>query len=176
MPAAPITTADAKVHLRVYHTQDDLYIADLVSRVAAEWERITHWPLLPVATEQVYDAEPEDRTLRHYRHPIDLTAAASVAYTNDAGAPVTVTLAESDYRSLDSYALLYISDAQREAWRYPLTYSYTCGMTPTLALDVRSALFIRIGYLYSYRGDDPNPPDESAWMMLTARHRTGALL
>lgn len=175
MPAALISTADAKSHLRVYHTQDDGYIATLVTRVVAEWEEITHWPLTATDCTQVLDAAPSDGVLRHAWGGVDVTAGGTLEYTNDAGAPVMVTIAATQYRTLQGFVELPLTDAQLAAARYPLTYTYTAG---TLALPsaILTALLIRIGYLYSYRGDDPSPPDERAWLRLCGRYRTGALL
>ena len=175
MPAALISTADAKTHLRVYHTQDDAYISTLVTRVVAEWEEITHYPLAPTDCVQVLDAAPSDGVIRHAWGGVDATAGGQVEYTDAAGTPQLVAVATEQYRSLQGWVELPLTDAQLAAWLYPITYTYTAG-TIALPSAILTALLIRIGYLYAYRGDEPSPPDERAWLRLTGRYRVGALL
>lgn len=167
-----ITTSDAKAHLRVFHAEDDTYIASLVVMVAAEWERVTHQSLT-AATEysHVYAVEPEDCVLRAWHHPVDV-AADCITYTDTAGNPQTIGTA-SHWLTLDTYSQYVLDDVERAAIVYPLTLTYETGGLPD---DVKIALLLRLGYFYAYRGDDVNPPDSSAWQMLAARHRTGALL
>lgn len=175
MAAPLISTADAKAHCRVYHTQDDAYIADIVTRVVAEWELVTHWPLSALEVVAVYDSLPDDRTFRHQQHPVDLAAGGVVTWTSTAGSAQTQSYLAAVYRRVDGYTLLTPTAEQAALWVYPISYTYTAGSL-TLLPTIKTALLLRIGYLYSYRGDDASPPDETAWLMLTARYRTGALL
>jgi hypothetical protein len=64
-----ITTADAKSHLRVYHTEDDSYIASLVQAVCIEWEEVTHQYIgqgfINANPAQRYLQAPDDLSLIH---------------------------------------------------------------------------------------------------------------
>lgn len=166
MPSPLISTADAKLFLRVFHTSDDAYIGTLVTFAVDEWEAVTHMPLAPTAYSHIYAEAPSDSILRVYHHPVDINVAADVTY----GA-TTVTLGAVDWDELDGYAALPCVST----WEYPLTLTYTAGQT-ALPTAVRMALLLRIGGMYAYRGDDVSPPDTGAWRMIAARYRTGALI
>lgn len=170
-----ITTADAKVHLRVYHTEDDSYIATLVQAVCEEWESITHQTIgqdLATSQSHYYTEEPEDGFLRAYFNPVD-TATLPTIVTED---PVSTISPTEAWIKLDGYAIYPISTSLTESatYSYPLTFTYS--ISTAFNSIIKQALLLRVGYFYSYRGDDPSPPDMTGWLMLAARYRTGALL
>jgi hypothetical protein len=172
-----ITTADAKSHLRVYHTEDDSYIASLVQAVCIEWEEVTHQYIgqgfITQTPAQRYLAQPDDGIFRPYFNPVDTTIQPT--FTTDAlpGSPITPTEA---WVKLDGAAAYVVQDAlyNNPNYTYPLSFGYT--LTTAFNAEIKQALLLRIGYFYSYRGDDPSPPDMKGWLMLVARHRTGALI
>ena len=172
-----ITTADAKSHLRVYHTEDDSYIASLVQAVCIEWEEVTHQNIgqgfITATPAQRYLAEPDDGVFRPYFNPVDTTIQPT--FTTDAlpGSPITPTEA---WVKLDGAAAYVVGDSliNNVNYTYPLSFGFT--LTTAFNAEIKQALLLRVGYFYSYRGDDPSPPDMKGWQMLVARHRTGALI
>lgn len=177
MSAPIISTADAKAHCRIFHSQDDAYLATLITAVVAEWERVTHYALAEDTTErpQYYEDAPEDGQFRVWVRPVDVT---SVTWIAD-GAAIPTPLPEEHWRSLDGYsvydATTLISD---DTLTFPgtLTYSTLLATSGTVPADIIQALKMRVAYYYAYRGDDVQPPDTDGWLMLAARHRTGAVL
>jgi hypothetical protein len=172
-----ITTADAKSHLRVYHTEDDSYIASLVQAVCIEWEEVTHQNIgqgfITATPAQRYLAQPDDGVFRPYFNPVDTTIQPT--FTTDAlpGSPITPTEA---WVKLDGAAAYVVGTSltNNVNYTYPLSFGYT--LTTAFNAEIKQALLLRVGYFYSYRGDDPSPPDMKGWQMLVARHRTGALI
>ena len=172
-----ITTADAKSHLRVYHTEDDSYIASLVQAVCIEWEEVTHQNIgqgfITATPAQRYLAQPDDGVFRPYFNPVDTTIQPT--FTTDAlpGSPITPTEA---WVKLDGAAAYVVGTSltNNVNYTYPLSFGFT--LSTAFNAEIKQALLLRIGYFYSYRGDDPSPPDMKGWQMLVARHRTGALI
>lgn len=177
MPAPLISTADAKLHLRVFHSQDDAYIADLVQAALIEWEEVTHQYIgqgfITQTPAHRYLQAPDDGVFRPFFNPVN-TATLPVLTCDDAlASPITPTEA---WIKLDGAAAYVIGDSlvNDANYSYPLSFSYT--LVTAFTLQIKQAVLLRVGYMYSYRGDDANPPDMKGWLMLVARHRTGALL
>jgi len=172
-----ISTADAKSHLRVYHTEDDSYIASLVQAVCIEWEEVTHQYIgqgfITATPAQRYLAQPDDGVFRPFFNPVDTGIAPVIICDDFPVSPITPT---EDWLSLDFAAAYPIGTSltSNVQYTYPLYFTYT--LTSAFNAEIKQALLLRIGYFYSYRGDDPSPPDMKGWAMLVARHRTGALI
>lgn len=171
-----ITTAEAKTHLRVYHTEDDVYIASLVQSACDEWEAVTHSAIgqltIPTAQSHYIKEPPSDGYFRVYFNPVNV-AIQPVITMEDPVATITPTEA---WQTLDGFSIYPIGTSltTNSNYSYPLTFSYT--LLPTLVSTVKQAILLRVGYFYSYRGDDVSPPNMEGWKMLVARYRTGALL
>lgn len=172
--AAALTTADAKAHLRVYHTLDDSYIASLITAATHEWTAVTHMPLEATSYTHVYEAAPVDGVYRIYHHPLVLNSITA-NYTDPVAGLTVDPVSQSVVTVLDGYAQIVPTAEQVATWTFPVTLSYTAGVA-AIPASVKQALLLRIGYWYSFRGDDVHPPDTAAWQMLAARYRTGALL
>ena len=118
-------------------------------------------------------AEPDDGVFRPDCNPVD--TAIQPTFTTDLLplAPITPTEA---WVKLDGAAAYVVGDSliNNVNYTYPLSFGFT--LTTAFNAEIKQALLLRVGYFYSYRGDDPTPPDMKGWLMLVARHRTGALI
>ena len=87
----PVTTAEAKVHLRVDHGDEDAYIDTLVATARQQIEAITRRALVNTTFELKLDAFPTE--IRPPRSP--LSSVSSITYVDTDGA--TQTLSASVY-------------------------------------------------------------------------------
>jgi hypothetical protein len=171
-----ISTADAKAHCRIYHSEDDAYVASLVQAVCIEWEEVTHQYIgqgYILSPAQRYLAEPDDKVFRPYFNPVDTLIQPILTTDLLPLAPITPTEA---WVELDGATAYVVGDSliNNPNYTYPLSFTFT--LRTAFNAEIKQALLLRIGYFYSYRGDDPSPPDMKGWAMLVARHRTGALI
>ena len=87
----PVTTAEAKLHLRVDHGDEDAYIDTLVATARQQIEAITRRALVNTTFELKLDAFPTE--IRPPRSP--LSSVSSITYVDTDGA--TQTLSASVY-------------------------------------------------------------------------------
>jgi len=176
--ATVITTAEAKTHLRVFHSLDDAYIGTLCTVAQEEWESVTKMLLDSQGTEQSirFDEAPADGLFRFYNWPVKNTAP-NLPYFVGFNA-VTTTFTVSQFREIDLWqAIDARSQIEDGTLVFPGTLYYrTLYTSATTPQSIRHCLLMRIGSLYSYRGDDVNPPNLDQWLMLAARWRKGGLL
>lgn len=174
MPATYITTADAKAHCRIYHSDDDAYVATLVEAAVSEWESLTRVPITQLAVTMIVYEAPADGYIHPDQGPISPSLSGqTVQYTNDAGASVTTTLASTDWEVRGGWAVLPVDSD----WRYPLTLTYKPGLvsTSTPPSWLKQALLFRIAEMYHYRGDDVQSPESKAFLAIARRHGLGQL-
>lgn len=149
----PITTAEAKAHLRVYVSDDDTYIATLVVAARQLAEQITQRALLPQTWELALDEFPYVLTLK--RTP--LISITSVKYVDDAGALTTMDTA--DYQLDDHSEPARIMPAWGLCW--PSTrcqmnavfVRYQAGYTNAAAVPqaIKNWMLLRVGTAYENR-------------------------
>ena len=144
----PITTAEAKTHLRVTAATDDTYIDTLVMSVRQVAENELRRSLITQSWVRTLDEFPEQIQLRY--PPI--IAVTSVKYYNTAG--VQQTLAASEY-SLD-----YQSEP---GWIVP---AYNVIWPDTL--DAVNA--VEVIYTAGYGGAADVPQAIKAWILLHVGH------
>lgn len=167
----PVTTAEAKLHLRVDGDDDDDLIAALIIAAREAAEHYTGRALAPQTLEAALHCFPD-----HEGEHIDLprppvASITSVKYTDTAGDEQTIDAADyalSAYGESRRIAPTYgnywpstqdIPDAVRV--RYVTGHGATVSETipfPHLKA-VKSALLLMIGWLYDNRGDDARMGD-----------------
>lgn len=180
-----VTTAEAKTHLRVYHSLDDSYIATLCTVAQQEWEAVTKMLLDSASTQQTirYEEKPADGLLRFYYWPVDFVGAiVKPVFLPDGGNPYIFSnneLVETDlFQAVDAREVINNGTITFPGTLlYYTLYDFSVlagGVAPPAS--IKHCLLMRIGSLYSYRGDDIQPPNLEQWKMLAARWRKGALL
>jgi len=170
-----IATSDAKAHLRVFHALDDEYIASLVSVVVAEWQTVTGMCLESTTQAKTtrFETAPVGGIFRFPNYPIDKTTGF---FTLDTTPLVTTELDITLYRSIHNL-VVYDGSTLIDSGAFTFPMSITTQAIPqTDAPQIIQALLLRLGYYYSFRGDDPQPPNSDGWLMLAARHRIGSIL
>lgn len=154
-----LTTAEAKLHLRVDHTDDDGYINDLIIRAAEYAEKnISGHRQLLTAT---YDLPVRDwwtGPLRLPRPP--LVSVTSLKYYDTAGVQQTVSSTLYEVRTPWRQPG-WIERAPTKTWpaayqsdrRFPLTIRFVSGYGAAAAVPttLKQAMLLLIGHWYEHR-------------------------
>lgn len=93
--SAVVTASDFKAHARIYHSEDDAYIATLILSATQVIEHETRRALINRSFTLQLEGFPADGEIILPRSP--LSTVSSVTYTDAAGA--TQTLSASDYNT-----------------------------------------------------------------------------
>jgi len=175
--ALAVTLAEAKLHLRVDHSEEDALIGALIAAASTDAENRLQRTLITSGWTLTLDGFGSLQTL-----PMaPILAVASVAYVDAAGA--TQTLPGAAYRLDAPAALLQPVDAwpATQAGRSnAVTISYTAGYGPAAAdvpAPIRSWLLLAIGDLYAQRqrsAERPKVPQGFADSLLDAYRVWGA--
>jgi uncharacterized phiE125 gp8 family phage protein len=161
-PAAePVTTDEAKLHLRVTHSADDALIATLVSAARQHAEHLMGRSIITQTWERVLDAFPAVEIKVGGSPAGPVAAITSVSYTDTAGA--TAVLDPADY-TLDDVAEpgFVLPSAALSTW--PATYDtvnavrvrFTAGFGASGAAvpgPILAYIKLRVGTLYKFRED-----------------------
>jgi uncharacterized phiE125 gp8 family phage protein len=156
-PAAePISTADAKTHLRVTGSGDDTYIDTLVKMARRHVERVCGLSLITQTRALRLDAFPCEDAIELPYGP--LQSVSSVAYLDSDG--TSQTWSSSNYRA-DIYSL-----PPRVALAYGVTWPTTRGVSHSVTVtyiagygaagssvpaDIIHAMKLIVGHLYETR-------------------------
>lgn len=199
-PAAePVSTADAKLWLRVDTTADDTLIADLVKAARAVFEDLTgrtlidtvyraEWDDLPRAG--TYAGAPVSRQLILPRGPLKASAPVDwIKYTDTAGAEQTFN--SSNYtvdggRDPGRYGRLWLNESASwpDLGSYPgaLRCQFTAGYgTAASAVPAEIATAVKLLVTHLYQKRDPinvgNIVNELPWSLahLIEQHRLSHL-
>ncbi|MBC7860292.1 MAG: phage head-tail connector protein [Burkholderiaceae bacterium] len=149
----PITTAEAKAHLRVDGADDDAYIGALIAAARQGAEHITGRALMPQTWEATF--ERFSCALRLPNPP--LVSVASVKYLDGAGALQTIDPAI--YEINDYAEPVEIRRAHGATWPATLCHEnavvvrYACGYANAAAVpqEIKAWMLLRIGLLYGSR-------------------------
>ena len=152
----PVSVAEAKVHLRVDHTDDDALIAALIS-AAREWvESATRRSLITQTWRYRLSELPSCDYIELPRPP--LLAVSSFVYVDSAGS--NTTWSTSNYSVLTdaepgrvavAYGVTWPSIREQEA-AVTVTYTAGYGATPSLVpAPLRQAIMLLVGHLYANR-------------------------
>jgi len=151
----PITTAEAKLHLRVDHSIDDALI-DSMTAAAREWaEAATGRKCVTQTWLLKLDAFPSE-----IRPPFPpLSSVTSIGYIDTAG--VTQTLSASSYSVDTDSEPGRIVPAYGESWpstrgmSNAVTVTYVCGYGAASAVpdSIKAAIKLLLGNIYEHRED-----------------------
>lgn len=154
MPA--LTTSDIKTHLRIFHTQDDSYITNILLPAVRETvERTTG--LAMQALERTYKVSDEgDTWVVLPIQPVNTASAITAVYVDDD----SVTQTETPELHWEGERLAVLVD---EAWNRPVTLNWN-----TLVADhyINMLALQLAGRLYSDRGDSTAAIEGKAQQML----------
>ena len=151
---AIITTAEAKTHLRVDHSNDDDYIDDLVAAATAIFERETHRQLY-TATRKYYLDDFQDVIYLPYG---EVQSVVTVQYYDTDGNQQTVTNTDYDVAIEGSICRIIA----KESWpttdtdtlhAVEVLYTSGYGVAADVPADIKAALKVIVGDLYNKRED-----------------------
>ena len=159
----PVTTAEAKEHLRITHSEEDTYIDRLIT-MAREWaEAFTSRGFINQTWVLKLAYFPSVILLP--RSPV--SSITSIAYVDTAGS--SQTLASSVYASDTNQEPGTIREAYGQSWPairsqsspLPVTVTYVAGYgtaASSVPASIRQAILVLIGTSYEFREDLSDKP------------------
>jgi len=138
----PLTTAEAKSHIRVTVSDDDTLIDSYIKAARELWEDLTSRMLITQTWKLVLDAFPADRFIEIPLAP--LQSVASVKYTDQDGTQSTQTAGE------------YIVDTASEIPRIVLKEDYDW---PDPDAGLQEANAVEISFIVGYGGTGASIPE-----------------
>lgn len=147
----PVTLAEAKLHLRIDHADEDALVDRLIVLARTQCEEIARRSLVTRTYAAALDDWPGDRSFEFPQPP--LIGVTSVTYTDDVG--VTRTLASSEY----------LVDTYREPGRLVLK---TNANWPTVTL--REINGVTVTWTAGYGGAEDVPARYIQAMLLLVSH------
>lgn len=168
----PVTLSEAKLHLRVDHSDEDTLISALISAAREQAESETGCAIGSQTREIALDEFPDAFKLEG--HPV--ISVTSIKYLDESG--VEQTLNPTDY-SLDNYnAPGYVTVGYGKGW--PATQAvpnavkirYVCGFT-TVPESIKAWIKLHVGTMYAQResfviGQSSQIPDRYFQRLLDA--------
>lgn len=135
----PVTLQEAKDHLRIDHTDEDIYLATLIKASRKIVEKLLNKTLITQTWDLYEDAFPGTP----YDVPLPpLSSVTSIIYTDSDDDETTVT------------ATTYVVDAKSQPGRINLAYGMSWPSTTLTTLNA-----VKIRYIAGY-GDALDVPDE----------------
>jgi len=155
--AAVVTAAEFKTHARIYHTQDDAYIATLILSATQVIEAETRRALINRSFAYQLEGFPADGEIILPRSP--LSSVTSVTYTDAAGA--TQTLSASLYHVYSVNGVGRVVLKSTESWpatvgtgALDVTVNFVAGYGATAAsvpVALDHAVLLQATHMYENR-------------------------
>jgi len=152
----PVTTAEAKAHLRVDVADDDTLIAGLIVAARQAFEEINGRSLFTTTWKLILDGWPDGETIRLPRPP--LQSVTSIAYTDTDGNVTVWDAANYEVETMRTPGRVYL--AHNASWptaslrpASPITLTYVSGWATVGAIPQRykAAILLLVGHLYENR-------------------------
>lgn len=121
--ALAITLAEAKAHLRVTDTTEDLLISAMILAASETAEQITGRAIMPQTWELALDAFPAEFALTR----VPALSVVSLKYLNEAGALTTLDPSAYTLNSVNDFGFAYVEPAYSTEW--PATRDTTNAVT-----------------------------------------------
>lgn len=156
-PSAAVSTADAKTHLNVFHSNDDTYIGNLVSAATAWVQHYTGTQVVQATYDYTLDAFPDGEDDIVLPCP-PLSSVTSITYVDEDGS--SQTLATTVYAVKTDVHPGRIHLKYEQEWPDTrdiddaVTVRFVCGYANAAAVpeDIVSAILLLVERLYTYRG------------------------
>ena len=152
----PISLAEAKLHLRLDLTTEDVLIAALITAAREHCEILTWRALATQTVEMILNNFPSVNSIELSRPP--LQSVTSVKYKNSAG--VETTMAITDYIVIADKTPGEIILPYSRQWPSFIPFPsgavrirYVCGHSTllTIPISIKQAMLLIIGHLYEHR-------------------------
>jgi len=155
--SAVVTAADFKTHSRIYHTQDDTYIATLILVATQCIEHETRRALINRSFALQLEGFPADGEIVLPRSP--LSSVTSVTYTDTAGA--TQTVSSGDYHTYSVNGVGRVILKSTASWpstqstgNLDVSVNFTAGYGATSAsvpVALKQAVLLQATHMYENR-------------------------
>lgn len=156
-----VTTAEAKLHLRVDHSDEDALIDALVSAATADAEHIMGRAVMPQKWQLSIEAFPVasgDTTAEIELPRPPVTAIDSITYVGSDGVDATVAAEDFQLASASDYTA-YVAPLYGEVWptardqAQSVRVVFTCGYANAAAVPepIKAWIKLRVGALYANR-------------------------
>lgn len=153
----PLTLAEVKRHLRIDHTDDDVYINDYLIKAAREHvEDVTERQLITATwVLKLPDFPCEGEPLKLPRPP--LLTVSSITYYVDS---VSTTWSSTAYSVLTTETPGVVEESTEDSWpdadkrRDAVTVTYTAGYgaaASAVPLKIKQAMLLLVGNWYEHR-------------------------
>lgn len=162
--ATPVSTAEAKTHLAVEHTEHDTFITSLIDAVTAELDGRFGYLRRALVTQTWRYSLPFFPACRKIELPLPpLQSVTSVKYYDGNGDEQT--LSTDSYRVVSNAFVGYIELVPAQSWpgtayrSDAVTIEYVAGFgdAADVPANIKAAMLLRIGELYAGRGDGDAP-------------------
>jgi len=177
----PVDIDEAKAHLRVEYSDEDVLITSLIEAATAHldgWTGILGRALITQTWRQDFCAWPGDSKLRLPLGPILPAATMAVKYRDASNVEQTVSTGDyallSDARGPylrlgDSFSRPALRDDRED--RISVTFEAGYGAPATVPAAIRSAILLIVGDLYKNRDAGEPKPNAAVDMLLTPYRR-----
>lgn len=152
----PVTTDEAKLHLRVDISDDDTLIANLIGAACQAFEEINGRSLFTTTWKLILDSWPSQPYIVLPRPP--LASVTSIVYTDTAGTPTTWDAANYVVETLRTPGRVHLAEdvdwpSVSLRWASPITITYVAGWSAVEAIPQRykQAILLLIGHWYENR-------------------------
>lgn len=156
-PSAAVSTADAKTHLNVFHSNDDTYIGNLVSAATAWVQHYTGTQVMQATYDYTMDAFPDGEGDIVLPRP-PLSSVTSITYVDEDGSSqmlaTTVYAVKTDVHPGRIYLKYEQEWPDTRDIDDAVTVRFVCGYANAAAVpeDIVSAILLLVERLYTYRG------------------------
>jgi uncharacterized phiE125 gp8 family phage protein len=153
--AEPVSLSEAKAHLRLTHSDDDTYVASLITTARRMIESRLSLALMPQAWVLFADRWPDDGIFQLPLHPV--TSIESIAVFSDDDAASTIDPSHFYLDTVSRPARLalrlgrFFSPPGRKTNGIRIGFEAGYGDVP---IELKQAILITIADWFSKRGDD----------------------
>ena len=155
-PAAePITAAEAKTHLRVSHSSDDLYITALRKAARHQAEAFLNRSIITQTWVYSLDDFPMGGIIEIPRPT--LQSVSSITYKDGNGTSQTLPTTVYGVKTSDFPGFVYLKDGQswppvyNEPLNVEITFISGFGDEATIPFDIKQALLVMVADMYDQR-------------------------
>ena len=153
--AEPVSLSEAKTHLRITHTDDDSYVAGLITTARRMIESRLSLALMPQAWALFADGWPEDGIITLPLHPVTSIESISMFADDDTASTIDAAHFYLDIASRPARLVLrrgrFFNPPGRKANGIRISFEAGFAEVPG---ELKQALLITIADWHSKRGDD----------------------
>jgi uncharacterized phiE125 gp8 family phage protein len=155
----PVTLDEAKVQLRVDHTDDDIYIRRLIKIARLQIEKLTNYVCVTSVWAAYDDEWPSGERIYLLKFPV--TAISKVEYfaSDDAEAYTELPVSSYDKATMYNPPVVKLKDTpslgdKLNAVKVTFTAGHANTVDDPVPENIKQAMLILIGHLYENRQDE----------------------